>query len=274
MDMINIATYKFVALDSLQHRRDSLFALCLALQLKGTILISTEGINVCVSGTEEAIAEFKAHLLSTPEFSDLAFKESISTEQPFNRMLVKIKNEIIAFGVPSIDPVATRAPAVTPQQLKQWLDQGHDDQGNEVILLDARNDYEIRLGKFQGAIDLNIHHFRDFTRALQNLDANIKQKTMVTYCTGGIRCEKAGLLLQQEGYDVYQLEGGILNYFKECQGAHYEGECFIYDRRVALDPNLQETGTVQCFACLNPVSVAEQQLPTYVPDISCPSCAG
>jgi UPF0176 protein len=239
--ILNIAAYKFVDLDELSQRRGELLERCLALGLKGTILLSPEGINLSLAGTVLAMIDFKTHLLNQPEFADLEFKESYSTIQPFKRMLVKIKKEIIAFGVPSIQPTVARAPSVAPQILKQWLDQGHDEEGREVVLLDARNTYEIQLGKFKGALDLNIDHFRDFTAAVENLPAELKQKRIVTYCTGGIRCEKAALLLQQQGYDIYQLEGGILNYFKECQDVHYEGECFIYDQRTALNSDLQET---------------------------------
>ncbi len=239
--ILNIAAYKFVELDDLSQRRNQLLERCYALSLKGTILLSIEGINLSLAGEKEAITDFKFYLTSQLEFADLEFKESYSANQPFNHMFVKIKKEIIAFGVPSIQPTVARAPSIVPQQLKQWLDQGHDDEGREVVLLDARNTYEIQLGKFKDAIDLNIAHFRDFTTAINNLPTELKQKRMVTYCTGGIRCEKAALLLQQQGYDIFQLEGGILNYFKECQGEHYEGECFIYDQRVALDAELQET---------------------------------
>lgn len=273
MTILNIAAYKFVDLDDLQTRRDALRKLCAALLLKGTILLSPEGINFSIAGTHEAIAEFKQTLTNLPEFADLEYKESLSADQPFNRMLVKVKKEIIAFGLADIRPAIARAPSISPQQLKQWLDQGHDDCGREVVLLDARNTYEIRLGKFKNAIDLNIKHFRDFPHALQNLSNELKNKKVVTYCTGGIRCEKSGLLMLKQGFDICQLEGGILNYFKECAGAHYQGECFIYDRRVALDSALHETGTAQCFACLSPVSVEEQRLPTYIPDHSCPACA-
>ncbi len=185
-----------------------------------------------------------------------------------NRMLVKLKKEIISMGVPEISPAQNPAPVITGQQLKQWLDEGR-----EMVLLDTRNDYEIRLGSFKGAMNLALNHFRSFPQAIKQLDPALKNKTIVTFCTGGIRCEKAAPLLRQEGFDkTYQLKGGILQYFEDCGGEHFQGECFVFDRRVAVNEQLVETGTVQCFACLNPVSVEEQQSPAYVPDISCPYC--
>src|SRR5262249_5606336 len=149
-----------------------------------------------------------------------------SAEQPFRRMLVKVKQEIIAFGVAGIEPGRTTSTKLAPQTLKQWLDEGRP-----VTLLDTRNDYEVRLGTFENAVTLGIDHFRSFPAAVRELPAAMKQQPIVMFCTGGIRCEKAGPLMEREGFEqVFQLDGGILKYFEECGGEHYDGECFVFDR--------------------------------------------
>jgi UPF0176 protein len=266
--ILNSAAYKFIDLKDLPDLRDQLKALCAKLQLKGTILLSPEGINFMLAGTIAAMQSLKDYFAQDVRFNDLAFKDSYSAEQPFNRMLVKIKKETISIRMPHIRPAEQPAPYIMPQQLKQWLDAGKD-----FLLLDTRNDYEIRLGTFTNAKHLNIKHFSDFPQALQTLDESLKEKTIVTCCTGGIRCEKAALVMQEQGFkEVYQLHNGILNYFAECGDAHYQGECFVYDRRVALNAKLEETGTTQCFACLSPVTVEEQQLSSYQVGSSCPNC--
>jgi predicted sulfurtransferase len=268
---LNLAAYRFVALaaDELVELRAILKAECEARDFRGTILLSTEGINLALSGAPEMLRSF-AHWLGEEDarFADLSFKESYSDHQPFRRMLVKTKREIIAFGVLGLSPEHATAPHLAPATLKSWLDEGRD-----LVLFDARNDYEIRLGTFRGACDLSISTFRSFPERRARLDELHRDRTVVTFCTGGIRCEKASALLMKDGFtNVYQLDGGILRYFEECGDAHYDGECFVYDRRVSLDSDLQETRTVQCFNCLAPVSVEEQELPTYVPDVSCPAC--
>jgi len=268
MTYLNIAAYKFIALDALPALRTEIKTCATENHLRGTVLLSPEGINIMLVGLPQNIKHFRDFLKTKSEFADLYYKESLSREQTFNRLLVKIKKEIIAFGVDTIDPLHQKAPYIKPAILKQWLDEK-----KEVYLIDTRNDYEVRLGTFENAMELNIHHFRDFPKVAKQLDGKLKEKTIVTFCTGGIRCEKAALLLQQEGFkDIYQLEGGILDYFKECGQAHYEGECFVFDRRVGVDANLNETGTLQCFACLAPISLEEQKHPHYVPDKSCPHC--
>jgi UPF0176 protein len=265
---INISVYKFTPLDGLPELKEKLKALADAGALRGTILISPEGINLFVAGTRESVDTLLATLRTLPGLADLAPKESLSDEQPFNRMLVKIKKEIIAFGVPGIDPARHPTRKLPAATLKQWLDEGRP-----VTLLDTRNDYEIRLGTFRGAVRAGIENFRDFPAAVEKLPPELKQQPVVMFCTGGIRCEKAGPFMEQAGFkDVHQLDGGILKYFEECGGAHYEGECFVFDKRVGVDPALQETNTVMCFACQMPLTEAEQRDPRYVPDVSCPYC--
>jgi predicted sulfurtransferase len=266
---INLAFYKFVALDDLPGLRGRIQDFCRLRTLRGTILIAPEGINCTIAGPREDINAFRSFLDADPRFSSLPYKESISDHMPFTRMLVKIKKEIIAFGV-AVDPAGTRAPAVTAHELKRWLDEGRS-----LILLDTRNDYEVLSGKFAGAHELKIRTFRKFPEEAKNLPEEWKKKTVVSYCTGGIRCEKAAPLLKQYGFeDVYQLEGGILRYFEEVGGAHFEGECFVFDYRVGVDPALKETQTAYCQVCQFPVTAELQKSRDYVPGKSCPSCRG
>lgn len=269
MNILNIAAYKFITLDELPTLKTALKSQCQAEQLRGTILISPEGINLMLAGLPENIKNFQNYLGKDQRFSDLYYKESYSMEYTFNRMLVKIKKEIISLGMPDIDPRIMQAPYISPKDLKECLDKEED-----IYLLDTRNDYEYEQGTFKNAKYLNMKHFRDFPKSVQQLDPEIKEKKVVTFCTGGIRCEKAALVLQKFGFkNVYQLEGGILDYFAACGGAHYEGECFVFDRRVGLNSALEETNTKQCFACLSPLSQEEQQDPRYIPDKGCPHCA-
>lgn len=230
-------------------------------------MLSPEGINFFVAGRRANVEALLIEVRSIPGLADLTPKESASAEQPYNRMLVKIKKEIIAFGVAGIDPARQPAAKLSPRTLKQWLDEGR-----AITLLDTRNDYEIRLGTFRGAVAAGIDHFRDFPEAVRRLPPAVKDRPIVMFCTGGIRCEKAGPFMAREGYDVFQLDGGILKYFEECGGAHYDGECFVFDRRVSLDPNLQETKSVMCFACQMPLTEEDQKDPHYVPDVSCGHC--
>lgn len=228
MKFLNIAAYKFVSLDNLANLQQDLKAA--AKDLYGTILISPEGINIMLAGEHAPIRAFQAYLKTDSRFSDLHYKESESDLKPFKRFWVKIKKEIIAFGVPTINPVINKAPYIKPKELKQRLD-NHE----EIIILDTRNDYEIAEGAFENTQHLNIQHFRDFPKAAENLAPELKNKTIVTVCTGGIRCEKAALLLQEYGFkNVYQLENGILEYFQQCGTAHYSGKCFVFDERVSI----------------------------------------
>lgn len=268
LPIVNIAAYHFVSLDDLERRRKELKALCSELQLKGTILLTPEGINLFIAGSREAIDALLDFLGNDPAFEAMPVKESFSEYQPFERMLVKIKEEIIAFGIEGIDPRQRTSQKIAPATLKEWLDAGED-----VLLLDTRNDYEVRVGTFDNALPIGVDHFRDFPAAVNELPEEIKDRPVVMFCTGGIRCEKAGPYMEQAGFrKIYQLEGGILKYFEDCGGDHYHGECFVFDKRVALDPNLNETETTQCYACLAPLTKEEQQSPLYDPPHSCPHC--
>jgi RluA family pseudouridine synthase len=268
MHIVNIATYKFVALPDLRALRLRLKSLCDSRGLKGTILLSVEGINLFVAGERGAVEALLAELRSVPGLEDLQPKFSETDHQPFSRMLVRIKKEIIAFGVPGIDPGRRTSPKLAARDLKQWLDEGRP-----LTLLDTRNDYEVRLGTFRNALPIGVDQFREFPAAVAKLPEALKDQPIVMFCTGGIRCEKAGAYMESQGFtQILQLDGGILKYFEECGGAHYDGECFVFDQRVGLDPSLQETDAAQCFRCLTPLSPAEQQDARYVRGQSCQYC--
>ena len=267
---INLSGYQFTPLQEISNLQKELQSLCFELGIKGTILLAEEGINFFVAGTRTAADQLMARLKSIPGFETLKAKESKSKEQPFRRMFVKIKKEIIAFGVEGIDPVHAPSPRVAPKVLKEWLDAG-----KKVTLFDTRNDYEIKMGTFSGALPAGINHFRDFPEAVRKLPEHLKQEPIVTFCTGGIRCEKAAPFMEKEGFkNIFQLDGGILDYFKECGDAHYEGECFVFDRRVGVDGALQETASAMCFECQMPLTFEDQRHPHYEVGKSCPHCFG
>ena len=244
--VVNISCYKFVSLHDLPGWQARLAAQCAALQLKGTILLAPEGINLFLAGPRQAIDAVMTTLRADARLADLCPKESLSESQPFKRMKVKIKREIITLHRPQIRPEATRAPAVTPERLRAWLDAGCDDEGRPVVLLDTRNAFERDLGSFADCVDFRIGKFSDFAPAVEEHAADFAGRTVVTFCTGGIRCEKAALLMQDCGIErVYQLEGGILKYFEQVGSAHYQGGCFVFDAREVLGSDLRPSdGTI------------------------------
>ena len=271
---VNIAAYKFVTFNDTLERRADFQAICKELDLKGTILLTPEGINLFLAGTRSGIDSFLVWLRRDARFADMKVKESFSDEQPFKRMLVKIKREIITMKHPLIQPELGRAPIVKPADLKRWLDQGHDDAGKPVVMLETRNAFEVDVGTFKNTIDYRIEKFSDFPDVIAAHKAELVGKTVVTFCTGGIRCEKAAIHMKNVGFDsVYQLDGGILKYFEVAGGAHYQGDCFVFDRRTALNPQLEPTPTAQCFACRAVVTPREQISPLFVEGVSCPHCA-
>ena len=264
----NLAAYKFAALPDIRALRTHLLAQCRAWELRGTILLSVEGINLFVAGECDKIDLLLAELRALPGLEDLQPKFSETDHQPFSRMLVRLKKEIIAFGVEGINPAQRTSPKLTARELKQWLDEGRP-----VTLLDTRNDYEVKLGTFKNALPIGVDHFRDFPAAVAKLPPQLKEQPIVMFCTGGIRCEKAGPFMESVGFQkIFQLDGGILKYFEDCGGAHYDGECFVFDQRVGLDPSLQETDSTQCFRCQTPLSAEDQKDSRYVPGQSCPFC--
>jgi len=237
--ILNISAYKFVPLPDAAQLREQLLERAQALGLKGTVLLAEEGINLFLAGPSEAVRSFVAQLHADARFADIVPKESWSAHQPFKKMLVKVKPEIIRMNHPTIRPAEGRAPAVPAATVRRWLDQGHDDEGRPVVTLDTRNDFEVDQGTFDNAIDWRISKFSEFPQAVLEHQAELQGKTVVSFCTGGIRCEKAAIFMREAGLDhVYQLEGGILKYFEETGGAHYHGNCFVFDERRGVDADL------------------------------------
>jgi UPF0176 protein len=238
--ILNIAAYLFVSLDNLAELRAKILDECHASQLKGTILLTGEGINLFLAGQELELRRFLDWLRQDARFKPLQAKESWSETQPFKKMLVKIKSEIIRMNHPMIRPETGRANFITPKKLQEWLDRGTDDLGRPVVMIDTRNAFEVEYGTFENALHFNINKFTEFPEAISAHQASLADKTLVSFCTGGIRCEKSGLYMREIGMQhSYQLEGGILKYFEEVGSAHYTGNCFVFDEREALEPTLE-----------------------------------
>lgn len=239
--ILNISAYRFVQLTDTLALKESIHSQARLLSLKGTVLLAEEGINLFLAGAESQVRTFIDWLELDGRFRALAPKESWSRTVPFGKLLVKVKAEIIRMNHPAIRPAHGRAQAVDAATLARWLDAGVDDEGRPVVTLDTRNAFEIGHGRFKGAIDWNLAKFSDFPPALLAHREALVGKTVVSYCTGGIRCEKAALLMQQAGVErALQLEGGILKYFEETGGRHFEGSCFVFDGREAVDAALGE----------------------------------
>ena len=267
--VFNIAGYRFIDLHDRDELRDPFMNRCTDLGLKGTILLSPNGINFFLAGFEESVSEFIQYLESDRRFSGIPIKFSRTDYQPFRRMLVKRKNEIISLGDSEIKPSEFTGPYIKPIEFKHLMDTEED-----ILVLDTRNDYETRIGSFEGSLELGISSFRDFPNAIASIPEEYKSKTVVMYCTGGIRCEKASAVMMNAGFeDVKQLEGGILGYFKECGGSYWDGDCFVFDQRVAVDSDLTETDIQMCFKCREPLSLEEQKSEKYVIGEHCPYCA-
>lgn len=264
----NVAGYRFVDLPDRDALREPFREICKENALKGTILLSYEGINFFLAGPQPSIDQYLQFLEQDSRFSGISLKYSYTEYQPFNRMNVRLKKEIISLGLDHIKPAERTGEEITPTEFKQWLDEGR-----EVAIIDTRNDYEIRLGTFENALDLNIKSFRAFPKAVESLPDSMKDTPVVMFCTGGIRCEKASVVMMDAGFsNVKQLKGGILGYFEEVGGEHWDGDCFVFDHRVALSAELEQSEVVQCFACRQPLTVEEQQSPDYVIEVSCPHC--
>jgi len=243
--ILNISAYLFTPLNDTAALRESIPSQAATLSLKATVLLADEGINLFLAGRADELRGFIDGLRADARFAALQPKESWSAELPFGKLLVKVKREIIRMNHPTIRPHAMRAPAVDAGTLARWLDAGHDDSGRPVVMLDTRNAFEIGHGRFRDAIDWRIHNFSEFPQALLRHRDELKGKTVVSYCTGGIRCEKAALFMAEAGVDnVLQLEGGILKYFEDTGGRHFDGECFVFDAREAVDASLAEVCSV------------------------------
>jgi UPF0176 protein len=236
----NIAAYRFVHIEDSDALAVWIKALCVQHELKGTVLVSPEGINLFLAGRPEAIDGFLIELKTDTRFAGLPVKYSQSAFVPFKRLRVKRKKEIITYRDASLQPEQGRAPSVQPETLARWLETGKDDNGREVVLLDTRNIDEVVHGSFSNALIFPINRFTDLPKAVELLKPELEGKTIVSFCTGGIRCEKSVLRMQADGYqNCYQLEGGILGYFEKVGGRHYDGRCFVFDDRLALDSNLE-----------------------------------
>ena len=231
MQILNIAAYLFVDILDPLATADAIRAKCLELALKGTVLVAPEGINLFLAAELDNIEHFLSWLRTDSRFAALVEKRQLSDTQPFKRMKVKLKREIVPLGVNNLSVAQNPAPRMSASVLKQWIEAGKD-----FILLDTRNRFEFERGTFASAVDLNIGQFRNFPDAVEAKLAVWQDKPIVTFCTGGIRCEKAAPLMQRMGFrDVHQLDGGILKYFELCGAAHYQGDCFVFDERTALD---------------------------------------
>lgn len=265
---MNIAGYRFVDLDDRDELQAMLRSLCLDLGLKGTVLLAPEGINFFLAGNQTSIEQFTQVLDKDGRFAEIPLKVSYTEYQPFNRMNVRMKNEIISVGLDHIRPADFTGEELEPRDFKAMLDAGEP-----VHVLDTRNDYELRVGTFENAIDLDIRTFRAFPEAIQRLPESMKDEPVVMFCTGGIRCEKASAIMMEAGFtNVKQLKGGVLGYFEQVGGDHWNGDCFVFDQRVAVNPSLDETEVVVCFACREPLSKEEQTSPDYVIGMSCSYC--
>ena len=269
--VIVAALYKFVTLDDFHEMREPLLDTCLQVGTRGTLLLAREGINGTIAGTREGVDAVLAYLKADPRLAALEHKESRDDHMPFYRMKVKLKKEIVTMGVAGIDPNDSVGTYV---QAQDWNDLVNDP---EVLLIDTRNDYECDIGSFKGALDprtVNFREFPDYVR--QHLDQG-KQKKVAMFCTGGIRCEKASAFMLQEGFEeVYHLQGGILKYLEEVpqEDSIWEGECFVFDNRVAVDHQLQKGHYDQCHGCRHPITAQDKLSEVYEKGVCCPHCHG
>ncbi|MDF2939720.1 MAG: h16 [Gammaproteobacteria bacterium] len=239
MQIVNISTYKFVELSDIESLQASFKQKLIELGLKGTVVFSPEGTNIMLAGTREAIDAFGDFLRSDARFADMKFKESLSENQPFRRIFVKLKKSLVP-GADWVNPAEFTAPNLSPEQLKKWLEEG-----KEFNLIDTRNDYEVEMGTFENAVDFHLKEFKEFPQRIEQAELD-KEKPLVMFCTGGIRCEKASPVAIKAGFkEVYQLEGGILNYFERCGKAYYQGDCFVFDERRGVTPELSPAQKIQ-----------------------------
>lgn len=273
MQYLNISMYHFVALPDYVELRDQWKAECTELGLRGTILLSPEGTNIMLVGLPEAIHAFVHYLHQDERLAALEPKESWTDYLPFNKMRIKLKKEIITYRQDDVAPIdQQRAPAVSPEMLDQWIDQGHDDEGRDVVIVDTRNNYEVEFGTFENADWFDIRKFTDFPAEMETRKGQYQDKRVVTFCTGGIRCEKAAIHLNDMGFNAVQLEGGILKYFEKTGGKHWKGDCFVFDQRVAVTPELEDAETVLCRACGSQVDKAGKLSLQFKEGVCCPHC--
>ena len=264
----NITGYKFIPITDRKSLQGKIQKHSNKLGLKGTVLISEKGLNFSIAGENEAIQDFIKFLRSDKRFSEIDIKTTYNEYQPFRKMLVRIKKEIISMGIDEIDPFTFTGEKITPKELQDKLNNNED-----IVLLDTRNEYEVRLGTFEDAVDLNLDSFRDFPNKIMSLDQKMKNKEIVMFCTGGVRCEKASALMLKNGFkNVKQIDGGVIKYFEDTGGSYWNGDCFVFDDRVALDKNLNETDYILCFRCREPLNKKEIDSDKYKIDEYCPYC--
>jgi UPF0176 protein len=265
------ALYKFVTLKNYKSLREPLHQVMLDNHIKGTLLLAEEGINGTISGPRDGIDALLAYLNTDPRLDPVSTKESLHEEQPFYRTKVKLKKEIVTLGVPGVDPLKTVGTYVKP---KDWNALISDP---DVFVVDTRNDYEIEIGTFKHAVDPNTKTFREFPEYVaQNMDPT-KHKKVAMFCTGGIRCEKSTAFMKEQGFDeVYHLEGGILQYLEDVpkEESLWEGDCFVFDNRVAVNHELEKSIYDQCYACRLPITEEDKASTLYEPGVSCPKCYG
>lgn len=263
------ALYRFVRLEEYENLRGPLLAFCEARGIRGTLLLAEEGINGTIAGTAQAISEVLAYLKKDDRLADLECKFSYNTDRPFLRMKVKLKKEIVTMGRPGIDPNQCVGRYASPEQWNTLVDDP------ECLVIDTRNDYEVEIGTFRGAVNPYTTSFREFPEWVEkNLDPS-KHKKVAMFCTGGIRCEKSTSLLVSMGFeDVWHLQGGILNYLEKTpvEQTRWDGECFVFDSRVSVDHDLEKGSYDQCYACRFPIDDAQKASDLYVPGVSCPRC--
>ena len=268
LEFLNVAGYKFEPLENLDSLIPEFQNKCDQLGLKGSVYLSPNGINFSIAGTEENIDTYIQFMEEDSRFRDIPLKKTFSETQPFRRMKVRLKKEIISLGRDDINPRELTGDYISPRELFEMYETKED-----VIVLDTRNEYETRVGLFENAVDLQLDTFRDFPSAIETLPEEYKDKQIVMYCTGGIRCEKASAVMMKAGFsDVKQLEGGVLDYFKETGGAYWNGDCFVFDERVALDKELKETEYIYCYICREPLSAEEKTSPDFKINEYCPYC--
>lgn len=265
-----IATfYKFANISDLKAKKQQILTWCQSQELKGTIILAEEGINGTISGQEKAIATVLTQLRSLPNLADLEHKESTAQKLPFVRLKVKIKSEIVTLGLPEVKPNQQVGTYVNPQDWNQVI------ADPEVVVIDTRNDYEVEIGSFKRARNPHTQSFREFPQYIaQNLNPQENPKVAM-FCTGGIRCEKASSYLLSQGFkEVYHLKGGILKYLENIspEESMWEGECFVFDERVAVKEGLELGSHELCYACGHPISEADKDSPQYESHISCPYC--
>lgn len=269
MTYIVASLYKFVALPDYRALREPLLDLCREQGLRGTLLLAAEGINGTLSGSRAGLDTVLAWLRADERLADLESRESRHDARPFRRMKVKLKREIVTMGVPAVDPNRRVGAYVEPARWNALL------ADPELTLIDTRNHYECAIGSFTDAIDPQIANFREFPAwARHNLDP-LRDRKLALFCTGGIRCEKATSYLLEQGFaEVYHLRGGILKYLEETprSASRWQGECFVFDERVALNHALQQGSYAQCFACRHPLSAADRASPHYRKGVTCPHC--